>query len=227
MRSPCSPRSARPKVRARLDLQRRIDRFEREWAAAEQNVRQLTAHAAAQRGAWRSGCSTISPRRAAGATDSAPARRNIVAGTRRSKRRRASRCRSAGEKLALLDQAELRLRDSFQNLANDNPRRQGQAPARAERARARRPARSAEGAAQGIPRDGQPDPRERPARARHARAGNPEPEAAEPAHQRGCDQPDARAQGRFARAGRVGRARARARARSVGPARPGATTKRR
>jgi DNA recombination protein RmuC len=31
-----------------MDLQRRVDRFERDWAAAEQNVRQLTAHAAAQ-----------------------------------------------------------------------------------------------------------------------------------------------------------------------------------
>ena len=99
------------------ELAARIERYERDWSAAEQNVRTLTAHAASQQtqaerltlelaGASRSRDEfhtrllDLSSRYAA-----------LEAGSR-------EQAQSATEKLQLLEQAEQRLRESFQNLAN-------------------------------------------------------------------------------------------------------------
>jgi DNA recombination protein RmuC len=109
--------SQRESAATRADeLQRRIDRFEREWTAAERNLRELTAHAAAQQ--------THAERLK---NDLAEACRNRdgvqqrfeVLSTRYAALEAGSReqVQAAAEKLALLDQAEVRLRDSFQNLA--------------------------------------------------------------------------------------------------------------
>jgi DNA recombination protein RmuC len=98
------------------ELQRRIDRFEREWAAAEQNVRQLTAHAAAQQ--------THAERLKHDLAEACRGRDGVQMRLEDLSARYAAleassreQMQAAAEKLALLDQAELRLRDSFQNLA--------------------------------------------------------------------------------------------------------------
>ena len=98
------------------ELQRRVDRFERDWAAAEQNVRQLTAHAAAQQ--------THAERLKHDLAEACRGRDGVQLRLEDLSARYAAleassreQVQAAAEKLALLDQAEQRLRDSFQNLA--------------------------------------------------------------------------------------------------------------
>jgi DNA recombination protein RmuC len=99
------------------ELERRIERFERDWTAAEQNVRQLTAHAAThQAHAERLSRDLVEACRS---RDGFQQRLEDLTG-RHAALEAASREQllSATEKLQLLDQAEQRLRESFQNLAN-------------------------------------------------------------------------------------------------------------
>jgi len=98
------------------ELQRRVDRFEREWAAAEHNARQLTAHAATQQAHAERLRHDLAE--ACRGRDGVQQRLEDLS-SRYAALEASSReqVQAAGEKLALLDQAELRLRDSFQNLA--------------------------------------------------------------------------------------------------------------
>ena len=99
------------------DLDRRIERFERDWTTAEQNVRQLTAHAAThQAHAERLTHDLVEACRS---RDGFQQRLEELTG-RHAALEAASREQllSATEKLQLLDQAEQRLRESFQHLAN-------------------------------------------------------------------------------------------------------------
>jgi DNA recombination protein RmuC len=99
------------------EFERRIERFERDWTAAEQNVRQLTAHAAThQAHAERLARDLVDACRS---RDGFQQRLEDLTG-RHAALEAASReqLQSATEKLQLLDQAEQRLRESFQNLAN-------------------------------------------------------------------------------------------------------------
>lgn len=97
--------------------QARIARYERDWAQAEQNLRKLTAHAATQQAqAERLGQELADARHG---RDDAQAR--LVELTRTHAALEAGsqeQARAAAEKLQLLEQAEQRLRESFQNLAN-------------------------------------------------------------------------------------------------------------
>jgi DNA recombination protein RmuC len=95
----------------------RIERYERDWSQAEQNLRKLTAHAAAQQAqAERFGSELTDTRRS---RDEAQTR--LVELTRRHAALEAgadAQAQAATEKLQLLEQAEQRLREAFQNLAN-------------------------------------------------------------------------------------------------------------
>lgn len=99
------------------ELTERIQRYERDWAAAEQNLRKLTAHAAAQQTqAEQVGHQLADARRA---RDEAQAR--LVELTRAHAALEAGareQAQAAADKLQLLEQAEHRLREAFQNLAN-------------------------------------------------------------------------------------------------------------
>jgi DNA recombination protein RmuC len=104
-------------ARRSAELERRIERFERDGSAAEQNVRQLTAHAAAQQ--------AHAERLARDLAEANRARDGVQARVEDLSRRYAAleasaseQARAAAEKLKLLDQAEERLRESFQNLDN-------------------------------------------------------------------------------------------------------------
>jgi DNA recombination protein RmuC len=99
------------------ELIARVERFERDWSAAEQNLRTLTAHAAthqaqAQRLAQElaDACRTRDDSQARSA-DLANRYAALEATSR-------EQSQAATEKLQLLDQAEQRLREAFQNLAN-------------------------------------------------------------------------------------------------------------
>ena len=99
------------------ELARRIERFERDWSAAEQNVRQLTAHAATQQ--------THAERLKNDLSDACRSRDGFQQRLEELSSRYAAleassreQTLAASEKLQLLDQAEQRLRESFQNLAN-------------------------------------------------------------------------------------------------------------
>lgn len=99
------------------DLAQRVARYEREWTQAEQNLRQITAQAAAKRAeAERLEHDLVDARR--GREDLQA--RLVELSSRHSALEAASReqAQAAVEKLALIDQAEQRLRDAFQNLAN-------------------------------------------------------------------------------------------------------------
>ncbi|GAA0714786.1 hypothetical protein GCM10009105_19660 [Dokdonella soli] len=95
----------------------RIERYERDWAQAEQNLRKLSAHAAAQQAqADRLGHELVDVRRG---RDEAQA--HLVDLTRKHAALEAgaqAQAQAATEKLQLLEQAEVRLREAFQNLAN-------------------------------------------------------------------------------------------------------------
>jgi DNA recombination protein RmuC len=95
----------------------RVERYEREWSQAEENLRKVTAHAAAQQAqAERLDLELADARR--GRDD---AQTRLVDLTRRHAALEAgaeSEARAATEKLQLLEQAEQRLREAFQNLAN-------------------------------------------------------------------------------------------------------------
>lgn len=99
------------------ELAERIQRYERDWSAAEQNLRKLTAHAAAQQTqAEQVGHQLADARRG---RDDAQAR--LVELTRAHAALEAGakeQAQSAADKLQLLEQAEQRLREAFQNLAN-------------------------------------------------------------------------------------------------------------
>lgn len=102
---------------ARADeLSERLQRYERDWAAAEQNLRKLTAHAAAQQSqAEQLGHQLADARRS---RDEAQSR--LVELTRTHAALEAGareQAQAAADKLQLLEQAEQRLRDSFRNLA--------------------------------------------------------------------------------------------------------------
>jgi DNA recombination protein RmuC len=99
------------------ELGRRIERFEQEWSRAEENLRSLTRHSATHE--------ATSARLATELADARHTRDDLqrrlddlqrrYSGLEASAREKEQ---AAAEKLALLDQAEQRLRDSFQNLAN-------------------------------------------------------------------------------------------------------------
>ncbi|MEO7325706.1 MAG: DNA recombination protein RmuC [Dokdonella sp.] len=95
----------------------RVERYERDWDQAEQNLRKLTALAAThQAQAERLGHELADTRR--GRDD---AQTRLVDLTRQHAALEAgasARARAADEKLQLLEQAEQRLREAFQNLAN-------------------------------------------------------------------------------------------------------------
>lgn len=103
-------------VRTR-ELTARLERFERDWAQAEQNLRKLSAHAASQQAqAERFGLELTETRRVRDETQA-----SLVELTRQHAALEAGsiqREQSAAEKLQLLEQAEQRLREAFQNLAN-------------------------------------------------------------------------------------------------------------
>jgi len=94
----------------------RIQRYEHEWTLAEQNLRKVTAHAAAQQAqAERLGRELADARRLRDETqgqlvDLTGRHAALEAGS-------AAQARAAAEKLQLLEQAEVRLREAFQNLA--------------------------------------------------------------------------------------------------------------
>ncbi|MGH8173167.1 MAG: DNA recombination protein RmuC [Rhodanobacteraceae bacterium] len=99
------------------ELGARVERFEREWSAAEQNLRTLTAHAAtqqthAQRLVQELGETQRSRDESQSRSSDLASRYAALEATAR------EQSQSAAEKLQLLDQAEQRLRESFQNLAN-------------------------------------------------------------------------------------------------------------
>ncbi|MEO7063619.1 MAG: DNA recombination protein RmuC, partial [Dokdonella sp.] len=98
-------------------LAARIDRYEREWGIAEQNLRKVTAHAAAQQAQverFEHELTDVRRHR-----DDAQSR--LVDLTRQHAALEAgaqAQAQAAAEKLQLLEQAEQRLREAFQNLAN-------------------------------------------------------------------------------------------------------------
>ncbi|MEO5559767.1 MAG: DNA recombination protein RmuC [Dokdonella sp.] len=98
-------------------LAARVERYERDWNQAEQDLRKLTAHAATQQAqAERLGHEVADTRRS---RDDAQTR--LVDLTRQHAALEAgagAQARAASEKLQLLEQAEQRLREAFQNLAN-------------------------------------------------------------------------------------------------------------
>ena len=99
------------------ELARRVERFEQEWTKAEENLRALTTHAARhEEGSSRLAQELADTRRARDALqqriDDMTRRYSALEATAR------EQGLAATEKLALLDQAEQRLRDSFQNLAS-------------------------------------------------------------------------------------------------------------
>lgn len=95
----------------------RIERFERDWTQAEQNLRKFSAHAAAQQAqAERLGNELADVRRV---RDDAQSR--LVELTSRHAALEAgaqAQAQAAAEKLQTLERAEQRLRETFQNLAN-------------------------------------------------------------------------------------------------------------
>jgi DNA recombination protein RmuC len=95
----------------------RIERYERDWSHAEQNLRQVSSQAAAhQAQGERLGHELADARRS---RDDAQTR--LVELTRQHAALEAgssAQAEAAAEKLQLLEQAELRLREAFQNLAN-------------------------------------------------------------------------------------------------------------
>jgi len=95
----------------------RIERFERDWTQAEQNLRKFSAHAAAQQAqADRLGNELADVRRV---RDDAQTR--LVELTRKHAALEAgaqAQAQAAAEKLQTLERAEQRLRETFQNLAN-------------------------------------------------------------------------------------------------------------
>lgn len=99
------------------ELAARNERYEREWASAEQNLRKLTAQAAAQHTqAEQLGHQLADTRRS---RDEAQAR--LVELTRQHAALEAGareQAQAASEKLQMLEQAEQRLRETFQNLAH-------------------------------------------------------------------------------------------------------------
>jgi DNA recombination protein RmuC len=99
------------------ELAARIERYERDWSSAEQNLRKLSAHAAAQQTqAEQLGHQLADARRG---RDEAQTR--LVDLTRQHAALEAGakeHAQAAAEKLQLLEQAEQRLREAFQNLAN-------------------------------------------------------------------------------------------------------------
>lgn len=98
-------------------LQARVARYERDWTQAEQNLRKLTAHAATQQAqAERLGHELADARRG---RDDAQVRLVELTRTHAALEAGAqAQAQAAAEKLQLLEQAEQRLRESFQNLAN-------------------------------------------------------------------------------------------------------------
>lgn len=98
-------------------LSARIERYERDWGSAEQNLRKVSAHAAAQQAqAERFEHELTDVRRH---RDDAQTR--LVDLTRQHAALEAgtqAQAQAATEKLQLLEQAEQRLREAFQNLAN-------------------------------------------------------------------------------------------------------------
>ena len=99
------------------DLSARIERYERDWSQAEQNLRRVSALAATQQAqAERLGHELADTRRT---RDDAQAR--LIGLTRDHAALQAgaeAQAQAATEKLQLLEQAEQRLREAFQNLAN-------------------------------------------------------------------------------------------------------------
>ena len=99
------------------ELARRIERFEQDWSKAEENLRALTKQAAMHEASGVRLAHELAD--ACRARDSLQQRLEDM--THRHSALEATareQAQAAVEKLALLDQAEQRLRDSFQNLAN-------------------------------------------------------------------------------------------------------------
>ena len=100
-----------------VELGARVERYERDWTAAEQNLRTLTAHAASQQAQAERLTQELAG--ACRSRDDFHTRLIDLSG-KHAALEAASReqAQSATEKLALLEQAEQRLREAFQNLAN-------------------------------------------------------------------------------------------------------------
>jgi DNA recombination protein RmuC len=99
------------------DLARRVERFERDWTSASETLRTLTAQAAEHR----AHAERLSNDLATTVRGRDEAQRHLLDLTGRYRALEASareQAQSAAEKLQLIDQADQRLRDSFQNLAN-------------------------------------------------------------------------------------------------------------
>ena len=93
----------------------RIERFERDWTQAEQNLRKFSAHAAAQQAqAERLGNELADVRRV---RDDAQARL-VELTSKHAALEAGAQAQAAAEKLQTLERAEQRLRETFQNLAN-------------------------------------------------------------------------------------------------------------
>ena len=99
------------------EMAARIERYERDWSLAEQNLRKMAAHAAAQQAqAERFEHELTDVRR-----NRDDAQTRLVELTRQHAALEAgarAEAQAATEKLQLLEQAEQRLREAFQNLAN-------------------------------------------------------------------------------------------------------------
>lgn len=99
------------------ELAARVERYERDWSSAEQNLRKLTSHAATQQTQAEQLAHQLADTRR-GRDD---AQTRLVDLTRQHAALEAGareQAQSATEKLQLLEQAEVRLREAFQNLAN-------------------------------------------------------------------------------------------------------------
>jgi DNA recombination protein RmuC len=95
----------------------RIERYERDWAQAEQNLRQLSAQAAAQQAQAErlahelAGVARVRDESQARLVELTGRHAALEAATR-------AEAEAAAQKLQLLEQAEQRLREAFRNLAN-------------------------------------------------------------------------------------------------------------
>lgn len=99
------------------ELAERIQRYERDWSAAEQNLRKLTAHAAAQQTQAEQYSHQLADARHG--RDEAQSRLIDLTRTHAALEAGAKeQAQAAADKLQLLEQAEQRLREAFQNLAN-------------------------------------------------------------------------------------------------------------
>jgi DNA recombination protein RmuC len=104
-------------IRRADEFSERIRRYEHDWSQVEQNLRKVTAHAAAQQAqVERLGQEVHEARR--GRDDAQTQLVELTGRHAALEARSAAQAVAAADKLQLLEQAELRLREAFQNLAH-------------------------------------------------------------------------------------------------------------